>query len=325
MFLTMSTNKSISSFKSILQLTRVLFLRRMFCYTTYHIRSYEMDFLLRLVFVLVSIGFPFWDVDHHIQLLAHRFGLQIFLSAAHNMITICANNERLHNKPSVYYLPLKKNIPGPFQLDIIEDYGRFLSRCFSHHCSILNMYRELVILLTTHRSRSIVLYLVSGALSSGSFVGLLPGTGWIDVVGASFGGFVVQFILIFSSKQRFLGKFFSYAELMISFSVALIIVIFSYVFPINLDNVIIASLGWFLPGITLSISTMELSTGNTVLGTNRFFTGIIIAFSLSFGTTFAVNLMELIFGSPNITFRDGFPSLFSLFLHPYQPSFWTIA
>ncbi|KAL0211888.1 hypothetical protein RCL1_005514 [Eukaryota sp. TZLM3-RCL] len=266
-------------------------------------RSFEVDFLLRLVFVLCTIGFPVFSMTDLLTPLASFYDLRLYINASPNLVTVTVFGERL-NRSSVYIVPLYRNIPGPFQLDLIVEYTALIRRASAGLMSIEESYRGLFEILSRPRNRSLTRYVFAGALSSSTLVGLFPNSRYEDFGIAAIGGAITQVLLFLGGRRYLISRFLRFYEFTVPFLVTFYIAVVSLIVRINVESVIISSIVWILPGVSLTLAAMELAAQYISLGSSRLVFTILIVFLLAFGI-YAGLLLLTLFGT-SARYSDGY-------------------
>ncbi|KAL0209773.1 hypothetical protein P9112_009857 [Eukaryota sp. TZLM1-RC] len=280
--------------------------------------TYEVDLLLRLLFILCRVGFPFYSTEVLLSRLAKHLDLELYLSAAPRLINITVLGEKPRKSVATYYaLPLPRNLPGPFHLDQIEDYGKLTMDASEGRLSPEETYNELYRLLSMRRYRPEWVYILFGGISGLSLAGLFPDARWLDLGFAFIFGAVTQILLVLGLFDQLWTRPLRLYEFTIPFIVSFLVGIFSIIVPITVENVIIASIAWILPGISLTLAAIEVSTLHTVLGAARFVFSILVVLLLAFGLTAGLLLVQLPAARrPDYGMGPGIPVLFAFIFVP---------
>lgn len=138
--------------------------------------------------------------------------------------------------------------------------------------------------------RANVMNAVSFGLSSAAVAGLL-GAGVRDVITAGFIGLVIGVLSARSSGSvRMMEALEAIAAMLATLLAAAVA---TYVWPIAVETVILASLIVLMPGLMLTNAVSELASQQLVSGTARFFGAMMILMKLTFGTVAAMQAVRL--------------------------------
>lgn len=133
-------------------------------------------------------------------------------------------------------------------------------------------------------------------LASASVTGLLPHTGWADLVTSALLGCGIGLLSEVSQKRPQLDHA---AEAVAAFLVTLIATaVAAFVAPLSLQGVIIAGLIVLMPGLTLTTAVSELAARQLVSGTARFAGALTTLLKLTFGAVAAAQVVNLLGWTP---------------------------
>lgn len=136
------------------------------------------------------------------------------------------------------------------------------------------------------------LSIFSFGLASASVTGLLPRTGWADLVTAAVLGTLIGLIAVYSeSRPRWNDAHEALAAFIATFIASAVA---SFIAPLSLQGVIIASLIVLMPGLTLTTAVAELAGQQLVSGTARFAGALTILLKLTFGAVAASHVVGLL-------------------------------
>ena len=128
-------------------------------------------------------------------------------------------------------------------------------------------------------------------LTSASVAGLL-GTGWAEIVTAAGIGTVIGVLTVFAGQRpRLTEASDALAALLASFLAAAVA---TFVVPLALKPVVLASLIVLLPGMMLTVAAAELTSQHLVSGTARFAGAVAVLVKLAFGTVVANEMVRLL-------------------------------
>lgn len=133
--------------------------------------------------------------------------------------------------------------------------------------------------------------LLAFGLASGAVAGLwrLP---WVDVATATAIGLLIGLQSLLNERRPRLREASDAVSALMAGIVA--VLVSNLVQPLNLNSVIIAALVVLLPGLTLTNSVNELTSGHLMSGTARFAGAIATILKLTVGTMIALTLAQLV-------------------------------
>ena len=143
-------------------------------------------------------------------------------------------------------------------------------------------------------------------LASASVTGLLPHTGWADLVTAALLGCGIGLLSEISHGRPRLDHAH---EALAAFLVTLIATAMaSFIAPLSLQGVIIAGLIVLMPGLTLTTAVSELTAKQLVSGTARFAGALTTLLKLTFGAVAAAQLVNLLGWTPMPNAGEALPA-----------------
>ncbi len=138
---------------------------------------------------------------------------------------------------------------------------------------------------------------VAFALASAAVAGLLR-LPWLDIATAGAIGLLIGMLALAAQSRPRLHESFEAVAGLLAGTVA--ILVSSLVGPLNLNTVIIAALIVLLPGMTLALSTNELTSRHLVSGTARFAGALMVVVSLTIGTAIALAIADAVGIEPQV-------------------------
>lgn len=135
------------------------------------------------------------------------------------------------------------------------------------------------------------------ALASAAVAGLLR-LPWLDIGTSGAIGFLIGVMALAAQSRPRLHESFEAVAGLLAGTVT--ILVSSVVGPLNLNTVIIASLIVLLPGMTLALSTNELTSRHLVSGTARFAGALMTIISLTIGTAIALGIAGAVGIEPQV-------------------------
>ena len=129
-------------------------------------------------------------------------------------------------------------------------------------------------------------------LASASVTGLLPNTGWADLVTAALLGCGIGVLAEVShGRPRLDHAQEALAAFLATFAATAVA---SFLAPLSLQNVVIAALIVLMPGLTLTTAVSELTAKQLVSGTARFAGALTTLLKLTFGAVAAAQLVHFL-------------------------------
>jgi uncharacterized membrane protein YjjB (DUF3815 family) len=133
-------------------------------------------------------------------------------------------------------------------------------------------------------------------LASASVTGLLPRTGWADLLTAALlGCFIGALAQASEGRPRMQDAQEAIAAMVATFIATAVA---HYIAPLSLQNVIVASLIVLMPGLTLTTAVSELSAKQLASGTARFADAMTTLMKLTFGAVAAAELAAVLGMAP---------------------------
>jgi uncharacterized membrane protein YjjP (DUF1212 family) len=157
--------------------------------------------------------------------------------------------------------------------------------------------------------RGQVLTAFSFGLSAASVAGLLR-TGWADIVTAAVIGWLIGTLQVLGARKRALNEAMDALSALIATFLAATVA--TFIAPLSLKTVIVASLIVLMPGLTLTTAVTELSSKQLVSGTARFAGAMMTLMSLTFGTVVAMQIVKMLGWQPQIAHGTQLPELVEL-------------
>jgi uncharacterized membrane protein YjjP (DUF1212 family) len=134
--------------------------------------------------------------------------------------------------------------------------------------------------------------ILSFGLASAAVVGLMQRTGWADLATAAVLGTMIGVLTVYSQDRP---RWEDAHEALAAFLATLLATaVASFVAPLSLQGVTIASLIVLMPGLTLTTAVSELTSRQLVSGTARFAGALTILLKLTFGAVAAAQVVNLL-------------------------------
>jgi uncharacterized membrane protein YjjB (DUF3815 family) len=119
-------------------------------------------------------------------------------------------------------------------------------------------------------------------------------------------GLVIGLLLLATQKYKALGRVF---EPVAAFTASSLAVVFSFAFgPYAVSNATLAGLIVLVPGLTLTVALIELSTQHLSSGTARLNGAFVVFLGIGFGVAVGNIVAESLLGSPRIARADTLPA-----------------
>lgn len=145
------------------------------------------------------------------------------------------------------------------------------------------------------RRRALAMAALSFGLSAGAVAALL-GAGVAGIVTAGVIGLVTGVLSVASAGRPRLGEALEAIAALVATLLAAAVA--TFVEPLSLKTVIVASLIVLMPGLMLTNAVSELSAQHLVSGTARFAGALMILMKLTFGTVAAMQVVRLLGWNP---------------------------
>ncbi|KAJ3015211.1 UNVERIFIED_CONTAM: hypothetical protein HDU68_012833 [Siphonaria sp. JEL0065] len=251
-----------------------------------HEDNIKRDFILRLSRTFFMYGAPSHRLEHHLTEVskALKVDAQFFLLPALIMISFGGENY----KSNVHFIKQ----PGGMNMSKLAQVNAL---CLTLTNGLIDIYNAVDLLdgIRAAKENPWWVSLLTFPVSSFSFSLLLFQTTWLESIVAGLLGVIVGSLSVFGGQYTefsFLPEFFG--SLISAFlSRAIQASFHSHGLCYDHLKVTLAALVIFLPGMSLTISIIELSTRNMVSGTVRMFGALFTAMLLGFGMTIGASLV----------------------------------
>jgi uncharacterized membrane protein YjjP (DUF1212 family) len=142
------------------------------------------------------------------------------------------------------------------------------------------------------RRHAFLLSVLSFGLAAASVTGLLPRTGWADLVTAAVLGTLIGVLTEYSvTRPRWRDAHEAVAAFVATVAASAVA---AFVAPLSLQGVTVAALIVLMPGLTLTNAVSELSSQQLVSGTARFAGALTVLLKLTFGAVAGANVVRLL-------------------------------
>lgn len=187
--------------------------------------------------------------------------------------------------------------PGETDLYRLCEADRIAEDVMAGRLDIASGYRSLRALDRTPTLRANTMQVVGFGLASAAVAGLLR-LPWIEIATAGCTGLLLGLLELATRPRPRLKEAGDAIAGMLAGTIALLVA--TFVAPLNLNTVIIASLIVLLPGMALTNAVNELTSQHLVSGTARFAGALATLLKLTVGTTIAVTAAALLGVEPQV-------------------------
>lgn len=187
--------------------------------------------------------------------------------------------------------------PGETDLYRLCEADRIAEDVMAGRLDIASGYRSLRALDRTPTLRANAMQVVGFGLASAAVAGLLR-LPWIEIATAGCTGLLLGLLELATRPRPRLKEAGDAIAGMLAGTIALLVA--TFVAPLNLNTVIIASLIVLLPGMALTNAVNELTSQHLVSGTARFAGALATLLKLTVGTTIAVTAAALLGVEPQV-------------------------
>ncbi|NUS37804.1 MAG: threonine/serine exporter family protein [Lysobacter sp.] len=187
--------------------------------------------------------------------------------------------------------------PGDTNLARLCAADRIAEDVMAGHMDLAEGHAALRALDRPPSARAKVLHGVAFGLASAAVAGLLR-LPWLDVATAGLTGLLIGGLDLLAQARPQLREAGDAVAALVAALVAVLVA--SFVGPLNLNTVIIASLIVLLPGMSLTNAVNELTSQHLVSGTARFAGALATVMKLTVGTIIALYLSDLLHLAPQV-------------------------
>ena len=194
--------------------------------------------------------------------------------------------------------------PGDVNLKALAMVDRIAEQVMAGRIDIDAGLRALTVLDRPPTREKLALTVLAFGLASGSVAALLRSS-WADVLASAVIGLAIGLLSIASAKRPRLHEASdAIAAMLATFSA---IAVATFVAPLSLQTVVIASLIVLMPGLMLTTAVAELSSQNWASGTARFAGATVTLVKLSFGTIVAHQIAQVLGWQPQLVGAPNLP------------------
>ena len=253
---------------------------------------------------LFSCGLPLHVVEFYLVLAAHRLHLDISIVAISTSFWITF-------APSSTAHMVLAHKPG-LSLSKMVDICSISEHILHGMCSPVEGLAQLQ--EVTRRPPQFPSYWVVPALAMCNFFyAPLFNSGWMECGVAAVVGLLIGMMELFSESHASLARGHDLLAGLLAGGIAMLT--HSYVQKINLLAAVFGGIVWCLPGLRITLSMLDLSTGNPVTGTAKFMSSLITAINLGIGVVAGMSVGQLTGGGdPSILASQSYGTVPEWFL-----------
>ncbi|KAJ3085712.1 hypothetical protein HK102_013899, partial [Quaeritorhiza haematococci] len=246
----------------------------------------RQDFIIRMAKELFRYGCPTHRLDINMTEVASGLGVEAYFAVLPPLILISFGDPDCHTSEThIIKTAYGYNLAKLALVDELADnvaYGKIKDMDVA--IKTLNEIRD------RPPCYSPYLLIVCHALQSGLASAMLFGGGWIDAaLSLCMGSIVGVFVQIVAVRYEGLNNII---EVLAALFVSFVARALNLFIPcMSFWAVVLPSIIWFLPGLMMTMATMELATRNIVAGTARMFYAFLVSMLLGFGLTIGTRLM----------------------------------
>ena len=231
---------------------------------------------------LFSCGLPMHVVEFYLTLVAHRLNIDLEIVAINTYFWIS------FPPSSTAHLVVSKR-PGLSLSKMVD----ICSVCEHILHGLISPIEGLAQLQAISRQKSVWpawLTVPSMAILC-FFYAPLFAAGWTECFVAGIAGLLIGLLELYSENHSSLAR--GHDLICGALAGVLAIICHSYVTKINLLAAVFGGIVWCLPGLRVTMSMLDLSTGNPVSGTSKFMSSVITAVNLGIGVVAGISVGKL--------------------------------
>jgi uncharacterized membrane protein YjjP (DUF1212 family) len=231
---------------------------------------------------LFSCGLPMHVVEFYLTLVAHRLNIDLEIVAINTYFWIS------FPPSSTAHLVVSKK-PGLSLSKMVD----ICSVCEHILHGLISPIEGLAQLQAISRQRSIwpAWMTVPSMAVLCFFYAPLFAAGWTECFVAGIAGLLIGLLEVYSENHASLAR--GHDLICGALSGVLAVLCHSYVTKINLLAAVFGGIVWCLPGLRVTMSMLDLSTGNPVSGTSKFMSSVITAVNLGIGVVAGISVGKL--------------------------------
>jgi len=248
----------------------------------------RLDFVIEIARQLHIYGTSAQRLEGAVGQVAHRLGLEAEVwSNPTGLILSFADQERGAPYSLTRVIRLE---PGEVNLARLAAADAIAEDVLAGRRGIDDGLRALRALDRPSRAYAAPLTVLSFGLASASVAALLKRTGWADLATAAVLGALIGALTLYGQRRPSWAA--AHEALAAFVAVLATTAVASFVAPLSVQAVVIASLIVLMPGLTLTNAVAELSSKQLVSGTARFAGALTTLLKLTFGAVAANHFIE---------------------------------
>jgi uncharacterized membrane protein YjjP (DUF1212 family) len=258
-----------------------------------------IGFVLRLGKALHVYGIPAHRLEEVMEKTAEKLGLQgQFFSTPTSIFASFGRQD----EPGVF---LMRVTPGEVNLGKIAELDKVATGVLRGALDPAEGSKLIDRILAEPHHYGAALTVLAFSLASAAASRFLGG-GLKEVAASALIGLVIGLLSLFAGKHQSFGKVFEFvaAGAASALAASLTLVIGAYA----VSNATLAGLIVLMPGLTLTIALIELSTRNLSSGTSRLSGAFVIFLSIGFGVAAGGAIANLLIGMPAVTRAAALPA-----------------
>ncbi|KAJ3100427.1 hypothetical protein HDU97_002214 [Phlyctochytrium planicorne] len=240
----------------------------------------KKDFLIKLSRTFALYGAPSHRLEYHLTLVSKTLEVEADYIVFPGMIMISFGGESSRSNTHIVKTPQGFNMGKLAQVNAL---------CLTLTHGLLDIYDAIDLLEAVKADQDYPWYIILATFPVTSFTLCILGFGgnWLDACIAAVLGLLVGVLSLLSERCEsitYLLEFFaSLGTAFICRTLQWVLTFHGICF--NYIPIVLSSIAILLPGLSLTISIIELSTRNMVSGTVRLFSALFTAMLLGFGMT----------------------------------------
>lgn len=256
---------------------------------------HRCNFIVELARRLHACGTSTPRLEGAIRVVSQRLGVHTEIWS--NPTGIILSFSTPQNSDGAEITRVLRLSPGDIDLKAMTMVDDIAERVMAGTLEVEAGLQALTVLDRPPTRRRLVATVLAFGLASGSVAALLR-TSVADVLASVLIGLLIGMIAVPAAKRPRLNEASEALAAMIATFVASAIA--TFLVPLSLQTVVIASLIVLMPGLMLTTAVAELSSGNWASGTARFAGASVVLLKLTFGTIAATQLVHAIGWQPRL-------------------------
>lgn len=251
----------------------------------------EVSFVLRLARALHSYGVPAHRLEDVLDSAAKKLGLEgQFFSTPTSIFAAFGKQDEQRT------FLIRVN-PGGVDLGKLADLDAVAVRVLREGLAPIEGSAQIDEIIAAAPPYGIVLRTLAFGLASAAASRFLGGGGKEIALSATL-GLLIGLLQLMAGRWQGVGRVF---EPLAAFTVTVLAVVFSYAFgAYAVSNATLAGLIVLMPGLTLTVAMIELSTQHLASGTARLSAAFVVFLGMGFGVAIGNTITDKLFGTAHI-------------------------